>query len=196
MSPQRCNLATLTNAGNPQGMQHLHDHETQHRDLKAENCLVVPEDGQYRVKITDFGLSKSKTVATQTNERSVGTQTHMAPEIFANVSQKSNEDREKSDVYSYGIVMYEVVSRKVPWAGNDGAQIIAAVMAGLRPSPTPPNTPRALIELMEECWAHDTAMRPTFTRAVEALQDAAESMGIPTGLLQHNLPPLMFPRRI
>ena len=170
-------------------MLFLTENGIQHRDLKAENCLVVPEDGQYRVKITDFGLSKSKTVATQTDERSVGTQTHMAPEIFAGIAQKSNEDREKSDVYSYGIVMYEVVSRKVPWAGNDGAQIIAAVMAGRRPSPTPPNTPRTLIELMEECWAHDTAMRPTFTGAVEALQDAAESMGIPTGLLQHNLIP-------
>ena len=172
-------------------MLYLHDQDPpiQHRDLKAENCLVVPEDGQYRVKITDFGLSKSKTVATQTNERSVGTQTHMAPEIIANVSQKSNEDREKSDVYSYGIVMYEVVSRKVPWAGNDGAQIIAAVMAGLRPSPTPPNTPRALIELMEECWAHDTAMRPKFERVLEDLRSAAEDMNLGSLTLSS---PLLF----
>ena len=108
-------------------MRYLHDNMVQHRDLKAQNCLVVREEGQYRVKITDFGLSKSKTVVTQTNERSVGTETHMAPELFSNIAQKSNEDREKSDVYSYGIVMYEVLSRKIPF--EDVVSISAAVIA-------------------------------------------------------------------
>ena len=156
-------------------MLYLHDQDPpiQHRDLKAENCLIVVDEGQYRVKITDFGLSKSTTNVTQTSARSVGTETHMAPELFI-MSKKSNEDRKASDVYSYGIVIWEVYSRKVPYKEERQSQemqsISAAVIQGVRPSPDP-SAPPALIDLMKDCWAQDTFPRPSFERIVETMKE-------------------------
>ena len=80
-------------------MKYLKDNHVQHRDLKTNNCLVEYEDGLFRVKIADFGLSKSKSLVSQFTRRSSslngGTATHMAPEVLHN-----NPFTEKSDVYS------------------------------------------------------------------------------------------------
>ena len=149
---------------NLQGMHYLYANGVQHRDLKADNCLVVEhKSGDFRVKLADFGLSKSKKlVASFTRRRPSqhgGTVTHMAPEILLNDSDQLFY--EESDVYSYGIVMWEVLSRAVPFEGLNRAQIIAQVIAGKRP-PIPEDSPPEMIELMEKCW-HDVAfVRPSF----------------------------------
>ena len=158
----------------------LHEKKIEHRDLKAENCLIeVDRHGQYRAKIADFGLSKSKDLVTQsTSSNAPGTRTHQAPEILLppeGATERSDEDRQKSDVYSYGIVMYEVLLRKKPFQGLTNEQIIAAVMAGRRPSPIPSDIPPKLVELMQKCWAQDTAMRPTFQTIVRTLRQLSPS---------------------
>ena len=153
----------------------LHEKKIEHRDLKAENCLVEVKHGQYRAKIADFGLSKSKALVTHSTSRnSSGTRTHQAPEILLppeGATERSDEDRQKSDVYSYGIVMYEVLSRKKPFQElTDETHIVVAVVHGRRPSPIPSDIPPKLVELMEQCWQHDTARRPNFQTIVRTLR--------------------------
>lgn len=149
-----------------QGMEYLYANGVEHRDLKAPNCLL---DGDYRVKLADFGLSKSKALETKTARRSSdngpsGTITHMAPELLKNVFT------EKSDVYSFGITMWEVLSREVPFEGQNEAQIMAQVARGIRPSPIPEDSPPGLVELMKECWDNEPFNRPTFKQVVSELK--------------------------
>ena len=145
--------------------------------MKAANCLL---DRDERVKLADFGLSKSKTLVkrstgrTSTDQGASGTATHMAPELLLNNSDENF--CEESDVYSYAILMYEVLSRKAAFEGLNESQIIAQINAQQRPSPIPTDSPPELIKLMKECWAHDTAMRQKFKGVVSDLQDAAEAM--------------------
>ena len=151
-------------------MQYLYKNGVQHRDLKANNCLVVEHtSGDFHVKIADFGLSKSRKLVTRRSSPNGGTVTHMAPEILLNDSDKLF--CEESDVYSYGIVMWEVLSRKVVFEGLNTPQIIAQISHKQRPSPIPTDSPPELIELMEDCWAHDAAMRPKFKRVLETISD-------------------------
>ena len=155
-------------------MQYLKDNKVQHRDLKASNCLLEYESGQFRVKLTDFGLSKSKTLVTTFSGRSSGggpsgTVTHMAPEVMS-----KNVFTEKSDVYSFGIVIWEVLSRAVPFEGLQQPQIFARVPKGERPSPIPENSPSGLVTLMEACWASEPFVRPDFKRIVGKLRQLGQ----------------------
>ena len=146
-------------------MKFLTDKGVQHCDLKSKNCLVEHESGQYRVKLTDFGLSKSKTLVTSiTGNGLVGTITHMAPELFL-----KNVFTEKCDVYSFGILMFEILSREIAFEGRLQQQIIAQVTAGRRPSPIPEDSPPELVTLMEKCWAQDPYLRPEFEGVVRQL---------------------------
>ena len=153
-------------------MQYLVETGVEHRDLKASNCLVVLENAQYRVKLADFGLSKSKTLIMQTrghksNNSHCGTVTHMAPEVLSN---SENIDFEKSDVYSFGIVMFELLSLAVPFEGLQPPQILAQVVSGIRPSPIPGDSPPELITLMQECWDAEPYERPDFESIVRELR--------------------------
>lgn len=95
-----------------------------HRDLKSYNLLV---DENFCVKVTDFGLAKS--MSTETAKTFCGTMPWTAPEIF-----KSDGYTTKADVYSFGIVMWELITREEPYEGMHRPQIIVGVSReGLRP---------------------------------------------------------------
>ena len=157
-------------------MDYLYENGVQHRDLKAANCLL---DANCHVKLADFGLArrsgrKEDKQDVEEADGAAGTPTHMAPELLLTNSNK--HFCQESDVYSYAIVMYEVLSRKIAFEGLNKSQIIAQINAQQRPSPIPTDSPPELITLMKECWAHDTAMRQKFKGVVSDLQDAAEAM--------------------
>ena len=89
--------------GVSRGMKYLHDRNIIHRDLKPGNILL---DNNYRPHISDFGLSKIfETGHSYSQSQIVGTLPYMAPELFR--GEKYNR---KADVYSFGILMYEVVT--------------------------------------------------------------------------------------
>ena len=163
-----------------QGMEYVYGHNIEHRDLKAENCLIAVENGHCRAKLTDFGLSKSKDIVTQSTGRSsangaAGTATHMAPELL--LTNSMTDFCQQSDVYSYGILMWEVLSRKIPFERMNEAQIIAHLTEGKRPTPTPEDSPDDLIKLMQECWTQSAGMRPkTFNLVLDTLKDAAKAL--------------------
>ena len=94
--------------GVARGMMHLHSHHIIHRDLKPDNVLI---DEFYRPHITDFGLSKMYETGNSANQsRTCGTSIYKAPEVITN-----NQYSEKSDVYSFAIFMYEVLTEAVPY---------------------------------------------------------------------------------
>jgi serine/threonine protein kinase len=144
-----------------QGMRFLHAAAPQviHGDLKTHNVLV---DGKFRAKIADFGLSQKKQVG------AVGTPFWMAPELLRGESVNTAA----SDVYSFGIVLYEVYSRSVPYDGEDFDETIQEICdprINKRP-PVPRPMPSEVVELMTECIHADVLCRPTFREIDDKLK--------------------------
>ncbi|KAL7536037.1 hypothetical protein ACHAXR_008680 [Thalassiosira sp. AJA248-18] len=122
-----------------------------HGDLKSANILV---DSRFHGKVADFGLSQKKTIG------AAGTPYWMASELLRGES----ENTPASDVYSFGIVLYEAYSRKVPYEGENYDEVIKLVMdprVQKRP-PVPPDCPSQIQSMMLECLVNDANKRPTF----------------------------------
>lgn len=91
----------------------------------------------------------------------------MAPEVIRHESYSSN-----ADVYSFGICLWQLITREVPFATMTPIQAAYAVAEGRRP-PIPPSTPRRLQEIITACWDQDSHRRPSFTYIAMALADYA-----------------------
>lgn len=129
------------------------------RDLKSRNVLV---DLHLNAKVADFGLSRLK--EEDIGMTACGTPAWTAPEIV-----RMEQYDEKVDVYSFGIVMWELITREEPYDGQGGVQIAyAAAEQGLRP-PIPNFCPDDFSKLMQECWAEKPASRPDFGEVLERL---------------------------
>ena len=148
------------------GVKYLHDRcNIIQRDLKSRNILV---DESLNAKVTDFGLSRRKKKDdTSTNMTACGTPAWTAPEII-----KCLEYTEKVDVYSFGILMWELLTREEPYVRDKdlkGIQIAyAAAEQGLRPK-IPPFTPEGYSQLMQQCWAQNPDARPEFNEVLRIL---------------------------
>ena len=149
------------------GMSYLYSQGVEHRDLKALNVLLTRD---LRCKVTDFGLSKCedlKTTATTTMGGAglAGTPAFMAPELL-----DDNTFTEKSDVYSYAIVLWEIWDRGVPWRGLKPVQITRQVVDKHQRPPVPPAMPAELRKLMVRAWAHKPGARPSFREIAAAVR--------------------------
>ncbi|KXZ52483.1 hypothetical protein GPECTOR_9g527 [Gonium pectorale] len=143
------------------GMDYLHQRKIIHRDLKAANLLM---DDNAIVKIADFGVARViETTGHMTAE--TGTYRWMAPEV---IEHKPYD--EKADVFSFGVVLWELLTCKVPYSDMTPLQAaVGVVQKGLRPG-IPPNCPMALAEVMEACWTGNPAQRPSFRELAPRLQ--------------------------
>lgn len=155
-----------------QGMNYLHSLSPPiiHRDLKSLNLLlsepVLGPSDPILLKITDFGVSKSLS-APELMTGQMGTCHWMAPEVLSSLPYTLS-----ADVYSYGIVMWEVMTRQTPYKGKNPAQILFAVVNQQeRPSQSliPPSVPSALRSLMVKCWHQDPSSRPSFDQILTQL---------------------------
>lgn len=120
-----------------------------HRDLKSLNILL---DSDLHAKITDFGLAKTKSHSqSNTSVNTLGTVLWSAPEYLT--IKRIKERNEKGDVYSFGIIVWELVTRKTPWReeGYSGEDVKEAVISGLRLE-IPKSCPENLREVMNKCW--------------------------------------------
>ncbi|KAF0931143.1 hypothetical protein E2562_002500 [Oryza meyeriana var. granulata] len=157
------------------GMEYLHGKNIVHFDLKCENLLVNMRDPQRPIcKIGDLGLSKVKQ-HTLVSGGVRGTLPWMAPELL---SGKSNMVSEKIDVYSFGIVMWELLTGEEPYSDMRAAAIIGGIVNNsLRPQ-IPSWCDPEWKSLMESCWASDPADRPSFTEISQRLRKMAAAMNV------------------
>ncbi|XP_028768091.1 serine/threonine-protein kinase STY46-like isoform X2 [Neltuma alba] len=150
------------------GMNYLHQNNIIHRDLKAANLLM---DENHVVKVADFGVARVKDQSgVMTAE--TGTYRWMAPEV---IEHKPYD--QKADVFSFGVVLWELLTGKLPYEYLTPLQAaIGVVQKGLRPT-IPKNTHPKFVELLERCWRQDPTLRPDFCAIIEILQQLANEIG-------------------
>ncbi|XP_058213889.1 serine/threonine-protein kinase STY46-like isoform X2 [Rhododendron vialii] len=149
------------------GMDYLHQNNIIHRDLKAANLLMDEHDV---VKVADFGVARVKAQSgVMTAE--TGTYRWMAPEV---IEHKSYDH--KADIFSYGIVMWELLTGKIPYEYLTPLQAaVGVVQQGLRPT-IPKSAHPKLAELLRKCWQQDPTSRPDFSEITEILQQIAKEV--------------------
>lgn len=147
------------------GMRYLHTRRfVIQGDLRARNILV---DQSLNAKIADFGLSRvigDDLEAEQSKLTAFTTPAWTAPEVI-----RMEHYTEKVDVYSFGIILWEIFTRDEPYEGREAMQIAFAVAKeNLRPT-IPPGCPEEFAALMKSCWATKPEDRPSFDQIVETL---------------------------
>ena len=142
------------------GMHYLHSRSPPvlHRDLKSVNLLV---DYEWHIKVSDFGLALTK--ATSFVHTQVGTWNWMAPEVLNN-----RPYGEKADVYSFGMVLWELLTREEPFKGMHPMQIMKHIDAGKRLE-IPQDAHPGLRTMILACWDADPSKRPTFEQILADL---------------------------
>jgi len=145
------------------GVKKAHEKEIIHRDLKPGNILL---DADGRVRILDFGLARIGGAPHMTKTGStVGTAAYMSPE---QVQGESAEER--SDIFSFGICLYELLAGTRPFTGEHEAAVSYAIVHEPHPSLTEhrDDLPRPLIELIDRCLQKDRSARPASMADVES----------------------------
>ncbi|XP_029157502.1 mitogen-activated protein kinase kinase kinase 10-like isoform X5 [Nylanderia fulva] len=158
------------------GMDYLHNKapiSLIHRDLKSSNVLlsepIENDDFQYKtLKITDFGLARE--VYKTTRMSAAGTYAWMAPEVI-----KQSTFSKASDVWSYGVLLWELLTGETPYKGIDALAVAYGVAVNKLTLPIPSTCPQPWRVLMEECWASDSHARPGFTDILTALDDVCNA---------------------
>ncbi|PKA51559.1 Serine/threonine-protein kinase EDR1 [Apostasia shenzhenica] len=147
------------------GMNYLHHCNPPiiHRDLKSSNLLV---DKNWTVKVGDFGLSRLKHETYLTTKTGKGTPQWMAPEVLRN-----EPSDEKSDVYSYGVILWELVTEKIPWDNLNPMQVIGAVGFMNQRLELPKDLDLRWVSIIESCWHIDPDCRPSFQELLERFKD-------------------------
>eukprot|EP01094_Clydonella_sp_ATCC50884_P001824 TRINITY_DN11377_c0_g1_i1.p1 TRINITY_DN11377_c0_g1~~TRINITY_DN11377_c0_g1_i1.p1 ORF type:complete len:965 (-),score=298.26 TRINITY_DN11377_c0_g1_i1:32-2854(-) len=143
---------------------HLHSLGLIHRDLKADNILVCENMVE---KITDYGTMRVVDRTPMTG--GVGTSYWMAPEVFEGLQYT-----EKVDVYSLGMVFFEVFARRVPFSDQAHFSVPVMVVKGKRPS-MPSSVPRAMQKLIESMWVPKPTRRPSAQKVLTNLEELLQN---------------------
>lgn len=144
------------------GMVHIHERGFIHRDLKSLNIFI---DNSYNAKIGDFGLSRH--ISQSQGGGISGTYQYMAPEVL-----RGEPHSYKSDVFSFAILLNEMISAEPPFHGMDPRDVGQRVAhEDLRPD-IPRFCQRSVAKIIEHCWASVPSMRPSFAQVVNLINTA------------------------
>ncbi|CAF3750089.1 unnamed protein product [Rotaria sp. Silwood1] len=163
---QRLSIALQT----AKGINYLHKLEPPilHRDIKSLNFLLETSHDGYIVKVCDFGLAQTRNETTRQSLL-----THVlpctlqwtAPEIL-----RLKKYTDKSDVYSLGIVYWELAANEIPYDGYQNDVVSDFVRRGDRLE-IPETTPSNFSMVIEKCWAHDPNDRPDCSQLIEIIKE-------------------------
>ncbi|CAL5206185.1 unnamed protein product [Lathyrus oleraceus] len=145
------------------GMNYLHTSHPPvvHRDLKSPNLLV---DRHWVVKVCDFGLSRMKHNTYLSSKSCAGTPEWMAPEVLRN--EPANE---KCDVYSFGVILWELTTTKIPWHGLNPMQVVGAVGFQNKRLEIPEEMDPVVAQIIRDCWQREPHLRPSFSQLMSRL---------------------------
>jgi tRNA A-37 threonylcarbamoyl transferase component Bud32 len=150
-------------------IKYLHSRNITHCDIKSSNILL---DYDFNIKLSDYGLSQFLNILDFSEKKrgKFGTTHWMPPEIMLN-----NKYQEKSDVFSYGMILYELISGKIPYKGLSNVQIVGLVadakrivdISGIK-------TDFFLKKLCSQCIMYDIDKRPTFEEIINYFEKISE----------------------
>ncbi|CAN1345458.1 Light-sensor Protein kinase [Linum perenne] len=159
------------------GMEYLHSKKVFHGSLNPSNILVRGGGSSLLVKVSGFGLStlKKKTNDTTTTGKSVTSLPFIwsAPEVLEEQDDNKQKFTEKSDVYSFAMVCFEILTGKVPFEDShlQGDRMGRNIRAGERPL-FPSQTPKFVANFTKRCWHPDPNFRPRFSTICRILRYA------------------------
>ncbi|XP_047247167.1 mitogen-activated protein kinase kinase kinase 10 [Girardinichthys multiradiatus] len=158
------------------GMDYLHNQAFVpiiHRDLKSSNILILQPVEQddlsgKTLKITDFGLAREWHQTTKMS--AAGTYAWMAPEVI-----KHSLFSKSSDVWSFGVLLWELLTGEVPYREIDALAVAYGVAMNKLTLPIPSTCPETFVQLLKECWSSNPRSRPSFTSILRRLQAIEQS---------------------
>uniref|UniRef100_A0A3Q1HP94 Mitogen-activated protein kinase kinase kinase 20 n=1 Tax=Acanthochromis polyacanthus TaxID=80966 RepID=A0A3Q1HP94_9TELE len=154
------------------GMHYLHSEapvKVIHRDLKSRNVVLAADKV---LKICDFGASKFLTHTTHMSL--VGTFPWMAPEVIQSLPVS-----ETCDTFSYGVVLWEMLTREIPFKGLEGLQVAWLVVEKNERLTIPSGCPKCFAELMRMCWVTEPKERPMFKKILSTLESMSNDSQLP-----------------
>lgn len=155
-----------------QGMEAAHSNHIIHRDIKPQNIIISREG---KVKVTDFGIAKAVTSDTITSN-AMGSVHYLSPE-----QARGGFSDEKSDIYSLGVTMYEMLTGRVPFIGDN---TVSVALCHLQEEPVPlrdiePSIPVSLDKIVQKCMQKKPEHR--YLSASALIADLKKSLTNPDG---------------
>lgn len=155
-------------------LDHAHKNHIVHRDIKSHNILMREDNS---VKVTDFGIARAVSSSTITNTGNVIGSVH----YFSPEQARGGYTDEKSDIYSLGVVMYEMVTGRLPFEGDSP---IAVALKHIQEEPEKPSKinnriPKAIEDIILKCMEKEVSKR--YSSASEIINDLRQSLVMPNG---------------
>ncbi|MBQ7341495.1 MAG: Stk1 family PASTA domain-containing Ser/Thr kinase [Oscillospiraceae bacterium] len=163
-------------------LEHAHSRGIVHRDIKPHNVMVLKNGS---VKVADFGIARMMSQGNTLTKEALGSVHYISPE-----QAKGGRLDNRSDIYSLGVVMYEMMSGRPPYDGESPVAVAIAHINGgaVMPSLLNPNIPGGLEQIIMKAMAHNIEDR--YTTATKMLADMDEFRKDPAILFDYNTPPL------
>ena len=163
-------------------LEHAHSRGVVHRDIKPHNVMVLKNGS---VKVADFGIARMMSKGDTLTKEALGSVHYISPE-----QAKGGRVDNRSDIYSLGVVMYEMMSGRPPYEGESPVAVAIQHINGgaVMPSTLNPNIPGGMEQIIMKAMAKDIADR--YTTATNMLADMDEFRKNPALLFDYNTPPL------
>lgn len=165
------------------GLENAHAHGVIHRDIKPENILLTKIGGKLTAKVTDFGIAKANSLE-NTQGDYMGSVHYFSPE-----QAKGENVDQRSDIYSLGIVLYEMVTGTIPFEGESALDLAMKHIKSPIPDPrmVNPKVAPEIIEIIKKACAKEPKNRYQSARAMgQALKNVYEGKGNPDNINKKN----------
>ena len=162
------------------GLEHAHSRSIVHRDIKPHNVMVLKNGS---VKVMDFGIARVMSKSSTLTKEALGSVHYISPE-----QAKGSFTDNRSDIYSLGVVMYEMMTGRPPYDGESAVAVAIQHINGgaVLPSVLNPNIPKALEQIIQKAMALE--LKDRYTSATEMLRDMEEFRKDPAVVFAYKAP--------